>query len=69
VRPGDTDDLARALRRLAADPALRARLGDAGARHVAATRTWTAAAATYSALYDQLTTRSVRTTRTEETIR
>ena len=36
TRAGDPDDLARALRRLHDDPALRARLGEAGRRDVAA---------------------------------
>ena len=40
IAPGDTEAMARQILRLAADPQLRARLGEAGRKYVLATHTW-----------------------------
>jgi glycosyltransferase-like protein len=53
VEPGDDEGLARALHRLATDPALRAALIGAG-RDVAARFTWAACARQHRAVYDEL---------------
>ena len=50
VPPEDPAALADALQRLA-DPALRARMGEAGRRRAAATRTWEAVVDTYLGVY------------------
>lgn len=47
VPPGDIDGLARALRRLAADPALRRRLGEAARRRASERPTWDQSAALF----------------------
>ncbi|WP_323096032.1 glycosyltransferase family 4 protein [Intrasporangium sp. YIM S08009] len=52
VPAGDATALADAIRRLADDPDLRRRLGRAARDHVAAERTWSAAARTYQHLYE-----------------
>ena len=52
VPPGDAGALAGALASLAGDPDGRARLGTRAREHVAAHRTWSAAAAAYRDIYD-----------------
>src|SRR3546814_2024633 len=47
----DPTALASAIRELAADPAARRRLGEAGRAEVIARRTWSGAAATYARIY------------------
>ena len=53
VEPGDDEDLAEQLHRLATDPALRASLTTAG-RQVAARFTWSACARQHRAVYDEM---------------
>ena len=53
VQPGDDQDLAAQLDRLANDPALRAALTTAG-RQVAARFTWSACASQHRAVYDEI---------------
>ena len=53
VEPGDDEDLAEQLHRLATDPALRASLTTAG-RQVAARFTWSACARQHRAVYDEV---------------
>lgn len=54
VPPGDADALAAAIRMLADDPDLRARLGRVARDHVASERTWSAAARTYQHIYESV---------------
>ncbi|WP_076263095.1 glycosyltransferase family 4 protein [Intrasporangium flavum] len=54
VAAGDAGALADAIRGLADDPDLRARLGRAARDHVAAERTWSAAARTYQHIYESV---------------
>lgn len=53
-RAGQVEDLARALAKLLREPAVRARLGEAGRQWVARERTWSGNATRYGALYDRL---------------
>lgn len=53
VLPGDADALTAALDRLLSDPALAARLGQAGREHVRKCYAWSAVAARYEQLYEQ----------------
>ena len=55
VRPGDADDLARALLMLARDRALARRMGDAGRERVQNRFSWTASAERLRAVYDRVT--------------
>lgn len=57
VPPGDPAALAGALAELAADPARRAEMGEAGRAEVAAKRTWSRVAETYRSLYQSLADR------------
>jgi glycosyltransferase involved in cell wall biosynthesis len=52
VAPDDPNALADAVRALVDDPGLRRRLGEAARAHIAAERTWSAAARTYQDIYD-----------------
>ena len=58
IGPGDADAMARNVLRLAADPALRGRLGDAGRAYVLANHTWDRNAATIVDVYERLTSSS-----------
>jgi glycosyltransferase involved in cell wall biosynthesis len=62
--PGSPRDLARTLTRLAADPKLRTRLGEAARRWVLQERSWSAAASVLNSIYGAITNAPNRDRRT-----